>query len=254
MRVECVPVVLSLVLLAGCGGGEKEKSRPSAAEERLAPVVAKKTKDDPKPEPDTPDTPPPSSDDGPISVPLAIRNLSSNDPQERLEAVHALANAPFDEAVVEKVASGLIRRLTDAEKGVRSSAVVALKKWARPSDVEAVAGLLARSEPDIRHRAIEVLMDLKTPEAAEHVAGRLTSAFDRAQAKLALFDMGAIAEPPLLETYVEDTDAEVRLATVELLEEIGGPDSIDPLVELQEDPDPRVATAAAKALMAVEQR
>lgn len=258
--MRSVHLVFGLILigLVGCGGGDS-KPAPKAADEKLAPTEPRKqAQDDGKKKADDPKSDgapkPMPSDPGTISIPLAIRNLTSDDAAERLEAVNVLANAEYDPEIGEQVSAGLIRRLADVERGTRDSAVIALKKWARSDDVEAIAAMLSRGDEDIRHRAIAVLAHLKTPEAAEHVAMRLTSAFDRKEAKVALLDMGPIVEMILLETYIEDPDAEVRLAVVEVLQEVGGGASIEPLAELQEDTDPKVATAAARALMQIEGR
>jgi HEAT repeat protein len=256
---ECSVASLLLALCAiGCGGEQTSKTPPpSASGERIAPSTAAarpKKVDPPKPDPEEGVSNPAAPQGDP--VPLALRNLSSEDATDRREAVAVLTSAEYDEAIADEAASGLIRRLSDAEPDVRDAAVVALRKWAGPEHVGKVAPFLARGEKEIRHAALLVLGQFPTAESAEVVAKQLTTAFDRERAANALRQIGPAAEPVLIETYLEDDDPNVRLAAVQVLGDVGGTASITPLTQRsQEDEnDPRVQLAAQKALVLVESR
>ncbi len=246
--------VLLLTLAVGCGGGAEPDPEPRQQTETLTSNTSDGTSSDRAA--DDSDTSRGTTDEPKLVVTMtaALRDLTSDDAKERAAAVAFVNKAEVDPDVKEQVVLGLVKRLADSDDSIREAAVDGLAKWADGGDVVFVAGVLARDDKEIRHRAIAALGRIGGPDAAVAIAERLESAFDRAVATRELKGMGADAEAAVL-PFAESTDKETRLCVVEVLHEVGVPsNSLDTLVELQSDPEAEVAVNAQRALMAVETR
>ncbi len=139
--------------------------------------------------------------------------LESDDPNIRTEAAERLA-----EAGDENVIPCLIRGLRDESKGVREVSSLSLQKIGTPAVAGAVVPLLAEGDFVLRNLAAKILIK-----------------------------MGHVSIRPLL-PLLRHTSKDVRKSAVDILGEIGSPESQYQLLNLLHDEDPNVLVSAVEAI------
>jgi predicted Zn finger-like uncharacterized protein len=129
----------------------------------------------------------------------ALNFLRENNAGKRQSAAEWLATQPLNQGREAEVADALEPLLTDANNGIRSSALKALKVWATPANVPAVNAFLIDetfSGDANAHRelAIDIAPKVKDKRMYPHVAKYLANAFFNERSKNALQAVGRDAE------------------------------------------------------------
>lgn len=114
-----------------------------------------------------------------------------------------------------------------------------------PEVVPAIINRTTDNRFGVRHEAIKALGKIKDPRGVEPIVQRLKE--DGFQAKDALKEMGAIAEPALIERLT-NPDPDIRRNVCDLLKDIGGKDTLKAMQALPADPDFGVRVAAKNAM------
>jgi hypothetical protein len=134
-------------------------------------------------------------------------------------------------------------------KGMRGLAL-----WTGPESVSVLTGLLDDKKAPPK-AVYEVLAELKDAHAAAAVAAKLKDSSDRAYARTCLKTMGSVAEPAVL-GLVGNDDPNICLAAIDVLSEIGTPQSLPALRRLtthSRTPTP-TRTAAMQATKRIRER
>lgn len=176
----------------------------------------------------------------------------------------------------------LLAALTEADASLRVRALHALSKIADPATAGPVAALVADPVPDVAAKARWALTRIAGPGAAPALVALLGSGDSTARNGLTrdLAELGAAAVPTLVEALTgADTAARghaaevlgfigpdardatadlanalrddaqgVRLAAAMALHDVGGPQAVEALAAHTDDPDPRLAAIARRAL------
>ncbi len=230
-RVESFPVTLNYRMLTA----EEIAARDKKAEEAKAARIEA-------------DTPKPLASGEKRALLAALRGGNS---QEMRKAADRLAKVIRDDQP-EAIARVLGVLVTSSDRWVQRSAAKALAVWATP-EVESELCRAASSEDIwVRNAAIEALGKIPSPRAAQAVAAQMYRS--RREAAAALKAMGPVAESAAIDC-LKDRDLWVRKETCDVLAEIGGRASIDPLEALQRSTsDVFAGKAAGEAIDAIRRR
>lgn len=153
-------------------------------------------------------------------------------------------------AQIERAKPGVIAPLTeqisDAEPEIRVAAIRVLGDLGHHPAADAIAACLADPSPRIRLHAAMALSKLKHRPAADPIIAMIRSNADadpflRHAGVMALV---AVADPSLLDRISGDPDRSVRLAAVLVLRRLRS----QSLARFLDDPDPLIATEAARAI------
>jgi HEAT repeat protein/S1-C subfamily serine protease len=167
------------------------------------------------------------------AVPELSAALNDADPSVRAAAAQALgAMGKSGRPAIAR----LLKAIADADAGVREAVAEAIKKIGPPGkdDVPTLAEFLKDRDPAKRAAAASTLRQLKLePDAAVSLFAPLLIDPDKRvklEAIKAVCEAGAVARPaafgPLL-ALLDDADAEVRAAALELTPKLGTPDAAD---------------------------
>ncbi|MBX3162381.1 MAG: HEAT repeat domain-containing protein [Deltaproteobacteria bacterium] len=178
-------------------------------------------------------------------------NLKADDPQKRLDAVQALRN--YDIALTEP---HLLKALADDDDKVQQEAAKVLGAGGSTRAVPVMVDWLNDPDPNKRKIAAGALGDIGGNDAAQALTRSLgdSESAVRVQAVKALGAIGrrgnasvVIALIPRLEDDPWNK-AEVKLATIAQLEELGDRRAVIPLVARFSDGSPPTRTAAVRAV------
>lgn len=182
------------------------------------------------------------------------KGLRSDDPKQRLDAVHLLAmdnialSQPF-----------LLRALTDDDRSVRLEAGKALGMGGADAAVPAFIEWLADADPRTRTIAADALGDIGGANAAQALTRSLGDSDPsvrqssvKSLGKIALRDNRSMVASLL--PRLEDDKADVRRETAEQLELLGDRRAVIPLVSRFSDTSKDVAKAAVRAIGALGDR
>jgi hypothetical protein len=148
-----------------------------------------------------------------------------------------------------EVVAALIPLLAERDIFNAKDALETLAALKDPASVPAIIVLIERRE--LMRDAIEVLGKIKDPRAAAPIADRLESAWPAANE--ALIAMGPAAETAVLEK-LRDPQSRVRSLACEVLEKIGGKETLKTMMTLPADPDTFVRMAANGAMKNIVER
>ncbi len=181
-------------------------------------------------------------------VEVDAENLSSDDPQKRLEAVSELGK--YDIALTEQ---HLMRALADTDDKVKVAAAKALGQGGSAAAVPVMIEWLSDSDPKIRQEAARALGEIGGSEAATALTRSLGDVDDgvRQQTVKALGTIGRKGNTSVVLALIprlEDAKSEVRLATIQQLEELGDRRAVIPLVARFADTTPNVRKQAVSAV------
>jgi dienelactone hydrolase len=155
---------------------------------------------------------------------------SQGDLGRLLPALHGLANVPPDEARREEVAGLLEPLLTDDNRSVAGAALRAVGVWGTKRNVPTLLACLESDNTGTRWDAMKALGELQAPEAVEPLVRRVAVSSDAVQAARALQSMGPMAEDAVIGLLAHE-EFLARMKACNILEEIGGPNSIAALEE-----------------------
>lgn len=121
---------------------------------------------------------------------------------------------------------------------------------ANPSLIPQAVGLLTDADARFADTLVEVLAQVRGPDAEKAITAGLTDLPGAARMRVlsVLQRRSATAAAAAVAALAGDADATVRAASMRCLGAIGGPDQLTLLCAATTDPDPAVATAAWQAL------
>jgi HEAT repeat protein len=190
-------------------------------------------------------------------ISAALANLRATNEFKRERALAALAQAEFDESRAPEVSRAIQQCLIDKQFGVRNEAEKAIRKWATHENAEYFLRIVktkvdprrATDRPDQLELAVEILVQLREPQAVAPIASLLTRFFDRDTAVKALKKLGPdLAENEVLK-YANDKDYEVAAAAREVLSDF----KTSPAARLTQCLADLKSSAADKRLWAAQQ-
>lgn len=136
-------------------------------------------------------------------LPDLIARMGGKDPVMSVHLINALAQ--FDRTEVNRA---LEQQLRNGNKMVRSAALNALASRKGGINMEAVARLLQDPDLDVMNKAVEMLIQINSPETVKHLADAL-----------------------------KDESEYSRRAAVEVLNEVGNTESVKDLLKVLKDDD-----------------
>ncbi|MGI9456865.1 MAG: HEAT repeat domain-containing protein [Aeoliella sp.] len=132
-------------------------------------------------------------------------------------------------------------------------AVPGLVHWGRKLSVPILIQIKDREKMSVDDHVFEALAALKESAGAEAVARRLGDFFNHEMAVAALRQMGPAAEDALIE-IAPSNDSKASLAAVELLGDVGTPNSYDLLRKAMKSSNREVKEAAKRSLKKIRER
>ena len=155
----------------------------------------------------------------------ALFDLKSSDVSKRKDAARRLVEAiPNDRR--DEVAKAMVPLLDDNDGWMRRQACKALGVWGTDEHVEFLIGRINDQDNGVQEEVIQSLGRLKDPRGAKAIAGLFVK--NRRPAKEALIAMGPPAEEAVA-PLLRHEDPFVRTDACKVLQEIGGPKSLQPL-------------------------
>lgn len=185
-----------------------------------------------------------------------VRGLSSADPRTRVDAMRALADAGYPEAM-----APLAALLTDPQNGIQREAIDTLIGFVvteKPRELKRTAGILL-SRQDPARATFEagpfVLLPRVVPAAVVTGLAAAGRDDDVKVRRSAIYALGILARPPLdpgaalaLASALADEKAEVRVASANVLGALRVESAGDALIEAMNDKAAEVRRAAMRAL------
>jgi HEAT repeat protein len=150
-----------------------------------------------------------------------------------LPAMHALAAMEPVEARREEVAGLLDPLLTDANPSIQRAAIRAVGVWGTKRNVPTLLELVKGQDMGVRWAVMDALGMLKAPEAVDLLAQRVPDMQDGMHAARALQRMGPMAEDAVIQ-LLGHQEFLVRMKACNILEQIGGPKSVEALEKLMQ--------------------
>ena len=183
--------------------------------------------------------------------------LNSDDTFGKREAAESLLKVrPSDVANADtrKLIARGYRSIAAAEFGPdKDKAVQGLVIWGGKYSVPILIELLEKDKHGHSEEVFDALAQLKDPQGAEAVTRRLGDFFSHDKAVNCLRRMGSAAEPALIKA-APSNDADVSLAAVQLLGEVGGEASNKVLQQASTARNQQVKLAAREALRRIRER
>jgi HEAT repeat protein len=181
-------------------------------------------------------------------VQLDAEGLASDDPAKRLEAVSDLGK--YDIALTEPY---LMKALTDDDDKVKQAAAKALGIGGAKAAVVMMIEWLTDPDPKIKQVAADVLGEIGGPEATSALTRSLgdSDSTVRMHAVKALGRIGRHGNGAVVLSLIprlEDDKADVRIATIAVLEELGDRRAVIPLVARFGDTAPEARRTAVRAV------
>ncbi len=185
---------------------------------------------------------------------VALDRLKSEDANRRREAAQGLADAQPDPSRRAAVAKALETALNDHEERVQREALGALRVWGDRTSARALADRCKDRSFNPWREALGVLARLDpSPQTAEILIGRMPD--DYGHVLRLLSEMGAVAEPAILQAFQKAPDLRVRVESCRVLEAIGTEASLPALqAAAAHTGDGVVAAAAEDALRGISER
>jgi hypothetical protein len=153
--------------------------------------------------------------------------------QRSVTALRRLASLRPDEASRAKVSDALNAPLLDPHGDVRAAALNVVKVWGSQDNTTTLLSVLGSVQPDGPERdasVIDLLGSLKDPKAASALAQGLTHRGERGAVGQALISIGPEAESAVI-PFLQSVDTGARIEACQVLAEIGGVASLQPLQE-----------------------
>jgi predicted Zn finger-like uncharacterized protein len=155
------------------------------------------------------------------SVDDALRDLKSNNDEERRAALDWLAKANLDKGRQAEVSRAINSLLKDPDNGTREKAVNVLKVWGTKENVPGLVQILNETQPGLlpghAYGAIEVLGMLQDERGAEPVWKFRDGAFTWPNADKALKAMGQAAGEKAALNHLDDPNKNLRDAARSLV-------------------------------------
>jgi HEAT repeat protein len=181
-------------------------------------------------------------------VELDAAGLASEDPAKRVQAVTDLGK--YDIALTQPY---LLRALADDDDKVRQAAAKALGLGGAAAAVPTMIDWLTDPDPKIKQAAADVLGEIGGPEATSALTRSLgdSDSTVRMHAVTALGLIGRRGNPTVVISLIprlEDDKADVRIATIDALEDLGDRRAVIPLVARFGDTTPEARRSAVRAV------
>jgi LSD1 subclass zinc finger protein len=148
----------------------------------------------------------------------------------------------------------LAERATTSELFPRVSIIRALGVWATPAEVPVLIDAMHDENNLVRSAAIESLAKTHDPQAVAPLVRAFVDGTNRFEAESALKELGPIAEKKLLPVLEKEQEVFLRLATVNLLKEIGTQESLPALREMIAEDNVHLKSAAQDPIKAINAR
>jgi hypothetical protein len=158
------------------------------------------------------------------SLDSAIAALRNGDGFRRNEAIDGLSRMAPDPARRSEVARALENVMSDGEAFVRPNAAKALAVWGTSENTPALIEALKEKNVFVRGAALDAVLAINDPSAAEAVAALLPQLGDRGKASRALKAMGPPAQAAVVK-YLNHPDVFTRAEACHLLQVIGRDDA-----------------------------
>jgi hypothetical protein len=184
---------------------------------------------------------------GADDVEKSLIQLKSSDVQWQKEGAQRLGRM-FPDHRLDQVVAALLPLLAGNDDFLVIDVIKTLAVWRSPEAVPALIERVSDSRVFVRHEAIKALAKSKDERAVEPILARIKE--DGFQVADALKEMGAVAEPALIERLT-NPDPDVRRQTCRILSEIGGTETLKAMQALPADPDHSVRFAASEAMKAI---
>jgi hypothetical protein len=183
--------------------------------------------------------------------------LNSDDTFGKRDAVDALLKVRPSDVTDPNTRKLIARGYRDIASGSsffeKEKAVQGLVIWGGKYSVPILIEMLDKDKHGQSEQLYDALAKLKDPAGAEAITRHLGDFFTHEKAVNALRRMGPAAEGALIKA-APSNNADVSLAAVALLGEVGGKKSIDVLQKASEAKNPQVKLAAREALKKVRLR
>ena len=177
------------------------------------------------------------------AVEKSLIQLKANATHTKKDGLNRLMRTRPDGRLAE-VVQAVLPLLEDDDGWLVGDAIKVLVIWNSPEVVPAIISRTTDNRFGVRHEAIKALGKIKDPRGVEPVVQRLQE--DGGPAKDALKEMGAMAEPALIERLT-NPDPGIRRDVCDILKDIGGKETLKAMQALPADPDIGVRRAANNA-------
>lgn len=174
---------------------------------------------------------------------IRTRYLGSPDPDIRRLAVETLGQLG-DTNSIEAVESAL----TDSHWSVRVAALRVLGKLGGVKEIPLLLDAIHDPDNMVRKHAILALGDIRSATAIPALVQQLADMDMSRHAFISLLKFGRQSLPWLHRHMLKNYTIEIRMRLIDLIGKIGDRKSVDPLMELLEDPSPAIRLAAIDSL------
>jgi HEAT repeats len=180
-------------------------------------------------------------------VDRSLAQIQSSDLNERKQGVQRLGRTAAD-ARLPQVVAALVPLLQSDDDFLVIDVIKTLGVWKSPDAVPALIERASDNRVFVRHEAFKVLAKTKDPRAVEPIIAHIKE--DGFQVEDALKEMGAVAEPALIERLT-NPDTAVRRRVCDILKAVGGKDALEAMQSLPADSDFSVRVRATEAMKAI---
>jgi len=174
---------------------------------------------------------------------IRCRYLASIDPDIRRLAVETLGQLG-DKNSIEAVESAL----SDSHWSVRVAALHVLGKLGGIKEIPLLVQAVDDPDPMVRKHAILALGNLRDISALPVLIQQLTDMEMSKHAFVAVLKFGRPVLPWLHRHMLKNYSVDVRIRLIDLIGKIGDRKSVEPLMELLDDPNPMIRLAAIDSL------
>ncbi len=181
-----------------------------------------------------------------------LNDLGSQDVFARKKAYAELARIqPIERR--QEVADKLLDAVARNDPFAKQEAMNALAVWATPDQIPRLIEMTSHKDIGMRQCAIQTLGAIPDSRCHKPVANGLRDLFTRTEAQVALRRLGPPAEKEVL-AFVHDKDFGIQRAAVEVLKDIGTPESIPALQALVKANNVFVRRSAEEAIKSIQAR
>jgi len=182
-----------------------------------------------------------------------LPDLTSDDQGKRIGAASRLMSAEIESPTPE-LFEAVVRRIDDEDTTFRMMAVHILGRYGQAEQVPVMIRLLRRAEQGNRRELMDGLRRLKDSRAIEPLADLVArGGFDAQGATEILGSFGPAAEEAALQ-LLKERNLETRRYACDILRQVGGARSLEPLKAQMLERDQNLNQAATTAARAVQDR
>jgi serine/threonine protein kinase len=195
--------------------------------------------------------PPPRAQDNPLFQKIRA-DLDNGDVFKRRDALMRLATMqPNDQRA--EIATKLVALAENDNPFIRQAAVAALGVWGTAKEVPALVQALEHPDVFTRREALKVIGRFRDPQTLDPVIRCFREFRTRADADMALRELGAMAEKDVL-ALLKEHDVFLKKAAIQVLTDIGSEASVPALQQAAASGNIHLAPSAQQALTAIAAR